>query len=106
MSLTVAEIARICKGSAEGDTGRLISTANTLTEAGEGDLAFLASRKAIRSAESCQAGCLLVPPDFEGRGARSLIRVPDPKSAFVTVLRQLYPAPSRKRLIHKTAEIA
>lgn len=106
MSLTVAEIARICKGTAEGDTARTISAANTLEEAGEGDLAFVGSGKAIRLAENSQAGCLLVALNFDVQGPWSVIRVPDPRSAFVTALHELYPAKRRERFVHATAEIA
>ncbi len=106
MPLTVAEIARICNGTAEGDTERTISGANTLAEARDCDLAFVGSSKAIHSAENSQAGCLLVPPDFDAEGAWSLIRVPNPRSAFVMALRQLYPARHREHFIHATAEIA
>ncbi len=106
MSLTVAQIAQICQGTVEGDAERTVSAANMLAEAGEGDVAFVDGRKASRSAEHSRAGCLLVAPDFDVSGNWSVIRVADPRSAFVTVLHHLYPQRRPEAFIHSTADIA
>ncbi len=105
-AFTVAQLAEICNGKAEGDSERLISGANALEHATESDLSFAANRKAIEAAASSRAGCVLVSASFSVPGDWSLIRVQDPRSAFARALAVLYaktkPAPG----IHPTAIVA
>src|SRR5581483_8534774 len=97
-SLTTAQIAALCGGNLEGDGQRLISGANTLEGASPGDVAFVANRKAAEAASRSRAGCVLVATDFDKTGEWCVIRVAEPRSAFVKVLNALYeepePAPS------------
>ncbi len=105
-AFTVGQLAEICQGGVDGDSERIISGANALEHATETDLSFAAHRKALETAASSRAGCLLVPPSFNLAGSWSLIRVPDPRSAFARALAALYvktkPAPG----IHPTAIVA
>ena len=50
MPFTVAQLAELVAGAAEGDTTRIITGANTIENAGERDLAFAAGRKALDAA--------------------------------------------------------
>jgi UDP-3-O-[3-hydroxymyristoyl] glucosamine N-acyltransferase len=105
-ALTVAQIAELCESRAEGDAQLLITGANTLEDAKRSDLSFVATRKAVESAASSHAGCLLVPMSFDQPGTWTLIRVPDPRAAFGRALGVLYakkrPSPYR----HPTSTIA
>ncbi len=105
-AFTVAQLAEICNGEVEGEGGRIISGANALDQAMESDLSFAANRKAMDTATSSRAGCLLVPASFSVSGSWSLIRVQDPRAAFARALSVLYvktkPAPG----IHPTAIVA
>ena len=104
--LTVAEIAGICEGKAEGDTKRIIRGANSLESALPDELSFAASIKATAAAAKSRAGCLLVSPSFDLPGSWSLIRVTEPRSAFARALASLYPKRSPAPHIHPTAIVA
>ena len=90
-SLTVAEIARLCRADFEGDGNHFIQGANSLEEAGPHELSFVAHAKALASAARSSAGCLIVQADFVRSRSENCIRVPDPRLAFASVLRELYP---------------
>jgi UDP-3-O-[3-hydroxymyristoyl] glucosamine N-acyltransferase len=104
--LTVAQIAELCGGQAEGNTQLPISGANALEDATANDLSFVGNQKALKSATLSKAGCLLVPPSFNAPGPWSLIRVEDPRSAFARALGALLPKQRPAPSIHPTAIIA
>ncbi len=104
--ITVAELARVCEGEAEGNLERMISGANALENASENELSFAANAKAAETAMSSHAGCLLVPLSFDKQGAWSIIRVENPRLAFARALTALYPKKMRKASRHPTAIIA
>lgn len=104
--LTVAQIAEVCGGRAEGNTRLLISSANALGEATGTDLSFVATQKAAKAASSSRAGCLVVSPAFEGTGSWSLIRAEDPRRAFARAVEALFPRQRPSPSIHPTAVIA
>ncbi|MGI8959374.1 MAG: UDP-3-O-(3-hydroxymyristoyl)glucosamine N-acyltransferase [Bryobacteraceae bacterium] len=104
--LTVAQIAELCGGQAEGNTQLLISSANALEDATSTDLSFVANQKALKSAVCSRAGCLLVPHSFSGAGPWSLIRVEDPRRAFASALGALFPKQRPSPFIHPTAIVA
>jgi UDP-3-O-[3-hydroxymyristoyl] glucosamine N-acyltransferase len=110
MALTVAQLAEICGGPAEGDLARVITGANALENATASDLSFAGNKKAIEKAGQSQAGCLLVPTVFPVQGgekrAWALIRVAEPRAAFARALHALYPPKTAKTGIHPTAQIA
>jgi UDP-3-O-[3-hydroxymyristoyl] glucosamine N-acyltransferase len=104
--LTVAQIAELCGGQAEGNNQLLIKGANALEDAAATDLSFVANQKAVKAATLSKAGCLLVPPAFNATGPWSLIRVEEPRRAFANALRALFPKQRPSRSIHLTAIIA
>ncbi len=107
MPLTVAELAEICGGSAEGDTARVITGANSLEHAQISDLSFAGNKKAMEGAPRSQAGCLLVPTTFEAQGGVwALIRVSEPRPAFVRGLQALYPKKPPIAGVHSSAVVA
>ncbi len=106
MAFTVAEIAERVGGAAEGPIERLITGANTIENAGAGDLAFAANRKALEGAVMSQAGCVLVPLAFDRTLNTATIRVADPRMAFAKALESIYPRKRPAAGIHSTAVIA
>jgi UDP-3-O-[3-hydroxymyristoyl] glucosamine N-acyltransferase len=104
--LTVAQIAELCGGQAEGNTQLLITGANSLDAAEPTDLSFVANDKALRAAASSCAGCLLVPFSFSGNASSSLIRVEQPRTAFMRALGALFPQQRPSPSIHPTAVVA
>ncbi len=105
-AITTADIAALCGGELRGDAQRVITGANTLTEATPSDVAFVSNRKAAGEAEQSRAGCLIVPKEFEAAGPWSLVRVSDTRSAFAKVLSRLYEKSLPRPSVHETAIIA
>jgi UDP-3-O-[3-hydroxymyristoyl] glucosamine N-acyltransferase len=105
LSLTVARIAEICGGNTEGNSERLITGANTLENATESELAFVANKQAAEAAPRSRAGCVIVPLSFRAAAPWPLIRCEDPRSAFARVLTVLYPRKRPEPSIHPTAII-
>jgi UDP-3-O-[3-hydroxymyristoyl] glucosamine N-acyltransferase len=106
MPLTVAELARICGGTAEGEIERLITGASALESATPNDIAFVWGKKAMEAAAKSQAGCLLVPPEFEPGTRQTVIRVSQPRAAFGRAISALYPPKRFSGFIHPSAVIA
>ncbi|MFL6353716.1 MAG: UDP-3-O-(3-hydroxymyristoyl)glucosamine N-acyltransferase [Bryobacteraceae bacterium] len=104
--LTVAEIAELCGGQAEGNIQVLINGANTLEDATTTDLSFVANEKARKSATLSKAGCLLVSHSFDVPGPWSLIRVEDPRRAFACAIGALLPKQRPAASVHSTAILA
>jgi len=85
---TVAEIAQLVGGQAEGDTGRRIAGVAGLSEAGAQDLSFLGNMKYLAAAAATGAGCVLLPASARNVAcaAKARIYVEDPQYAFALVL--------------------
>jgi UDP-3-O-[3-hydroxymyristoyl] glucosamine N-acyltransferase len=105
-SLTVAEIASILDAGAEGDASRLITGAAALSDASPTDLSFAAGKQGKAAAPASNAGCLIVPHEFEPAGPWSVIRVTEPRAAFARALHFLYPPKQLPLSIHPSAVIA
>jgi UDP-3-O-[3-hydroxymyristoyl] glucosamine N-acyltransferase len=104
--MRVRELAEWLGAPFEGDGEKELESASSLETAGASHLAFVGSRKAAREAESCAAGCLVVPLDFPNTAARTLIRVGEPRMAFARAVSRLHPAPAVTPGVHPTAVIA
>lgn len=89
---TVAEIAELVGGKAEGELSAVIEGASTLQEAGPKDISFLGNPKYAQAAAASAAGCLLLPvanrgaADAAGCAAAGRIYVDDPQYAFSQIL--------------------
>lgn len=107
-ALTVARLAELCGGEFEGDGDRPVTGANSLENAASCDISFVANRKAADTAQSSRAACLLVPLDFERRSgmAPAIIRLKEPRQAFVRALAALYPEQQPAPFTHPTAVIS
>ena len=103
---SVAEIAGLCDGKAEGDTTRVIRAANSLESAQPDELSFAANDKVLAAAAKSHAGCLIVSPSFDLSGSWAIIRVAEPRRAFAQVLSTLYPKQRPAAQIHPTAIVA
>jgi len=102
----VAEIASLLYASAEGDAARAITGAASLAEATSSDISFAYGKAGLASAAACDAGCLIVPLEFELAGSWSIIRVAEPRAAFARVLTALYPPKQFQPGIHASAVIS
>jgi UDP-3-O-[3-hydroxymyristoyl] glucosamine N-acyltransferase len=104
--LTVAQIAEICDGVAEGDTRLELVSANTLEGADEAQISFVGNERAAVKALQSSAGCLIVSRSFENATGRTVIRVLNPRAAFARVAAMLHPEQKPKAGIHPSAVIA
>lgn len=104
--MTVAQIAEICDGAAEGDTRLEVVSANTLEDADEAQISFVGSERAAVKALESSAGCLIVSRSFENTTRRTVIRVQNPRAAFARVAAMLHPEQKAKAGIHPSAVIA
>lgn len=104
--VTVLQLAEICCGTAEGDTSREISGANSLENATASDVSFASGLKSLAAARKSKAACLLVPLSFDLQGGWSIIRIAEPREAFARALAVLYPKKLPSAFIHPSAAIA
>jgi len=102
--MRVSEIAALVGGVYEGDADREIRGAAALETAAADEVTFVGNRRAAAAAVDSAAGCLLVPNEFPS--GRTLIRVADPRTAFVRVVARLHPPELPAPGIHPSAVIA
>src|SRR5579883_2871400 len=89
--MRVRELAEWLGATFEGDGEKEVVGVAPLETAGASDLAFIGSRKAAEQAESSAAGCLLVPPEWPSPSYRTVVRVPNPRTAFARAMSRFYP---------------
>jgi UDP-3-O-[3-hydroxymyristoyl] glucosamine N-acyltransferase len=104
----VKELAAYLQAPFEGDGERELRKVAALEDAGPEDLSFitrdlLRQSRALKLAESSAAGCLLVPPDFDNTGQRTIIRTPSPRAAVARAIRKLHPPVQPTPGIHPSA---
>lgn len=103
--MRVRELAEFLAATFEGDGEKGLSGVAALETAGGSELAFVASRKAVAQAHASAAGCLIVPPDFPNPGGRTVIRTPEPRTAFARAVSVFHPPAALEPGIHPTAVI-
>ncbi len=104
--MRVRELADWLGAPFEGHGEKQLTAAAALETAGATELSFVGSRKAAQQAESSAAGCLIVPLDYENPAGRTVIRVPEPRTAFARAVSRLHPVPETVPGIHPTAVVA
>ncbi len=103
--MRVRELAEFLGATFEGEGEREISAGAALETAGISELAFVAGRKAAAQASSSAAGCLVVPAEYDNTAGRTVIRVPEPRTAFARALSRLHPPPTPRPGVHPTAVV-
>ena len=110
--MTVADIAAWLKGELFGDAATEISRVAKIEEAGPHDLTFLANPRYVRHVQTTRASAILVSRSFEhekisSAGPLVFIKVDDPYTGFLQILKRLAPAvdPLRKG-IHASAVVS
>ncbi|MFH1414592.1 MAG: UDP-3-O-(3-hydroxymyristoyl)glucosamine N-acyltransferase [Elusimicrobiota bacterium] len=88
--IATGEIAALTGGKLIGDSGIMIRGANTLENAGEGDISFLSNPKYKKWLTGTKASCVFVHESFEMDMHTALIKVADPDIAFSKVIKKLY----------------
>src|SRR5579862_9219598 len=103
--MRVRELAEWLGATFEGDGEKELIGVAPLETAGAADVAFVGTRKAAAAAESSAAGCLLVPSEWPSPSYRTVIRVPEPRTAFARAMSRFYPTAELKPGVHPTAVI-
>jgi UDP-3-O-[3-hydroxymyristoyl] glucosamine N-acyltransferase len=103
--MRVRELAEWLGATFEGDGEKELTGVAPLETAGASEVAFIGSRKAAASAETSAAGCLLVPMEWPSPSHRTVIRVPDPRTACARAMSRFYPTAELKPGVHPTAVI-
>jgi UDP-3-O-[3-hydroxymyristoyl] glucosamine N-acyltransferase len=103
--MRVRELAEWLGATFEGDGEKELEGAAPLETAGATEIAFVGTRKAASQAGRSAAGCLLAPLDWPSPSFRTVIRVPQPRTAFARAMSRFYPTVELKPGIHPTAVI-
>ena len=111
MGVTVRQLAELVDGQVLGDGDVTISAARPLGEAQAGDITFVENDKHAHGLHACRASAAVVPQSLPANGM-ALIRVADPLTAFIAIVRHLLgreePAPhgiDPRANVHPTARI-
>ena len=94
--MTVGDIAERLDATVEGDPMRVITAVSTLEQAGPNEIAWVGSEAFLRRAAASAAGAIVLPEAGSLSTQASLIRVPDPDLAIVSV--QMWLAPPTRRV--------
>jgi UDP-3-O-[3-hydroxymyristoyl] glucosamine N-acyltransferase len=92
VATTIRQLAELVGGEVYGDDDLVIQAARTLGEAGPGDITFAESERHAAQLHACRASAAVVPPAFTGNGL-TVIRVGDPLTAFVAIVRHFHGRP-------------
>src|SRR5579862_8836637 len=103
--MRVRELAEWLGATFEGDGEKELTGVAPVETAGGSELSFISGRKAMQQIDSSAAGCLIVPLDYPGPSRRTVIRVPEPRTAFARAMHRFYPTVEIKPGIHPTAVI-
>jgi UDP-3-O-[3-hydroxymyristoyl] glucosamine N-acyltransferase len=103
--MRVREIAEWIGATYEGDGEKEITGVAPLETAGGSELAFVANRKAEQQSQHSAAGCLIVPADYANAAGRTVIRAPEPRTAFARAMSRFHPTAEIKPGIHPSAVI-
>ncbi len=103
--LTLAEVAEMIGGRAEGDPSIPVRGVAPLDQAGPEELGFLALRRYLKYLPACQAGAVLVSEALatEARSFPGRVVVKEPHGILPALLGCFYPPPPREPGVHPTA---
>ena len=101
---TVAALAELLGGTAEGDLHLRLTGVAPLDSAGEGDLSFLEDERHLAQAVASNAGCLLVAPGL-ALSNKTVIRVKNPRQAMARAIERFHPPGTPARGIDPTAQV-
>ena len=98
LTKTLAELAREVGGEVVGDGDVKIYRVAAITEAGPGEITFLANPRYYSYLDACRASAVIVPADIASRAASSpqsknFLEVADPYFAFAKIHQVFNPAP-------------
>jgi UDP-3-O-[3-hydroxymyristoyl] glucosamine N-acyltransferase len=92
MPSTVRELAALVGGEVHGNGSLAIHAARGLNEADDGHVTFAENEKHLADLHRCRASAAVVPMTAATNG-KALIRVADPRTAFIAIARHLHGRP-------------
>jgi UDP-3-O-[3-hydroxymyristoyl] glucosamine N-acyltransferase len=101
--MRVRELAEWLGATFEGDGETELAGVAQIETAGMAELAFVGNRKAAEQAEASRAGCLIVPPEWPSPSQRTVIRAPQPRTAFARAISRFHPTTELKPGVDPTA---
>jgi UDP-3-O-[3-hydroxymyristoyl] glucosamine N-acyltransferase len=104
--MRVRELAVWLGATFEGDGEKELTGIGPIETAGDSEVSFVGGRKAAAQAQASTAGCLIVPMDWPSPSQRTVIRAPQPRTAFARAMSRFYPTMEIKPGIHPTAVVA
>ena len=100
---TLGALATLVDGEVEGDPTVGIAGIAGITDAGAGDITFVAQRKYLRALKTSQASAVIL--DRSLPADRPAIRVAQPYQAFATLLTFFHPRPQLQPGIHTSVAL-
>lgn len=104
MELSLVKIAEIVEGELSGNRGKKICGAASFEEANHDEITFAGNAKFLKRIDETSAGAVIVPRDFQ-TATKNLVKVDNPKLAFIKVLNLLHPASKPEPGISSSAYI-
>ena len=106
MEFSLFELQQKVGGDIQGDPQVRISSVDDLESAQEKDIAFAENTSYFQAAQRSTAAALIVSPDFPELHDRNLLRIDNPRQAFVRIMMLFDDTPASPAGIHPTAVIA
>jgi UDP-3-O-[3-hydroxymyristoyl] glucosamine N-acyltransferase len=104
--MRVRELAVWLGATFEGDGEKELTGVAPLETAGNSEISFVGGRRAAAQAQASAAGCLIVPMEWPSPSERTVIRAPQPRTAFARAMSRFYPTLEIKPGVHPTAVVA
>jgi UDP-3-O-[3-hydroxymyristoyl] glucosamine N-acyltransferase len=104
-SFTLGRLAEALGASLHGDAARVVSGVASLEAAGPEQISFVLEGKYFKQAQASRAGAFLVGRDVSGLPG-ALLRVDEPRQAFITLLGLFHPEPATVPGVHPAACVA
>ncbi len=106
MELSLHTIEQQIGGEIAGDPDAVISGVNALTEAVEGDITFAEKARYVDQVRTSPAAAIVVGEDFPDTPGKNLLRVAEPRTAFVQIMKLFYDEPDHPEGVHPSAVVA
>jgi UDP-3-O-[3-hydroxymyristoyl] glucosamine N-acyltransferase len=104
MQMSVAELAELVGGELVGDPSVTITGVSSTASAAPDQIVFAEDPETLAEAVDSLAGAVVAPPNVEAAG-KALIRVENPRLAFIVLARALHPPARPAPGVHETAVI-
>ncbi len=100
--LSLSEIGKIVGGEVAGDGNKNISGAAGFNDATANDITFAVGPKFLKQLDVSKAGAIIVPKSFSVKGG-NLVKVDNPKLAFIKILEFFNTSPKKTASISSSA---